>query len=255
MYTRRMGSATTDTRSCGIGIERAAPPEADDRDEHEFFDCVRREQWPLAFELLCLRYCDFMLGIARRYEVPGGVNTACDIVQEYLLALFRGFIEDRFTPPSHHLRHYLAMGLHRTGIACWRRESSRPAPGSLSEFDPGEFEPVDPEPERRSERHERVVLLAKALTRLPPKELETLHLRCVERLDHAGIAARLGIPVASVRTHLHRAKATLRVALKEVHHDRHRFLARDLEPTHDGGDPARDRAGESPPSIESIRRA
>lgn len=186
----------------------------------EFFESVRLGRWQKAFESLCDRHCAYMLSMARRYEIAGGMHSACDIVQEYLICLFRGFVEARFTLPTHHLRCYLAMGVHRVGSACRRREAVR---ATVERRDESVYErdPVDPRtaPPQISDR---IVWLASALPRLAPHHLEILRLRCVDGFDHESIAVRLGIPTESVRSRLRAAKAALRAALDRVHPRRER---------------------------------
>ena len=51
-----------------------------------------------------------------------------------------------------------------------------------------------------------------ALARLPKADRRLLHLRYVEDLTNETIAGLLGMPVGTVKTHLHRARSKLRMA-------------------------------------------
>lgn len=253
MYSRMLRNATGMDRSRidgSTGGRRGFGDTTAEDFDLEFFATVRRAQWPKAFELLCTSHADYMLSVARRYVVAGGVHSACDIVQEYLIALFLGFAENRFTLPHHHLRAYLAIGLHQMGCACRRRDLGRLASMAPSGGDATRLDPADPHAEARFGHTEAMTRVAHALARLRPVYLEVLHLRCVERLRHAQIAERMGIPKATVRTLLPRAREELRIALglpKENGNERQRVARASLrKPSDLGGSTTRDSACANP---------
>jgi len=58
--------------------------------------------------------------------------------------------------------------------------------------------------------------LAKALASLSRKQRDVLLLFAVAQLEYEEIAVALGMPVGTVRSTLHRARAKVRVALGQV---------------------------------------
>src|SRR5512133_978724 len=65
------------------------------------------------------------------------------------------------------------------------------------------------------ERREVAGALAAAVAALPPNYREVVHLFHVEHLSYKEIAATLDVPIGTVMTWLHRARAKLRAALSE----------------------------------------
>lgn len=63
------------------------------------------------------------------------------------------------------------------------------------------------------ERRETAVALAAAVAALPPNYREVIHLFHVEHLSYKEIAAALDVPIGTVMTWLHRARAKLRTSL------------------------------------------
>lgn len=63
---------------------------------------------------------------------------------------------------------------------------------------------------------ERIAAVRKALDELPPSQREALRLRIEEDLDHAQIAARLGINRQAVEVRLCKGRAALRERLAEI---------------------------------------
>jgi RNA polymerase sigma-70 factor (ECF subfamily) len=79
---------------------------------------------------------------------------------------------------------------------------------------PGEL--ADPEASRADdalERRETAIALARAVAELPPNYREVIHLFHVEHLSYKEIAATLDVPIGTVMTWLHRARAKLKVSL------------------------------------------
>jgi RNA polymerase sigma-70 factor, ECF subfamily len=66
------------------------------------------------------------------------------------------------------------------------------------------------------EHRETAATLAKAVEGLPPNYREVVHLFHVEHLSYKEIAATLDVPIGTVMTWLHRARARLRAALEQA---------------------------------------
>jgi RNA polymerase sigma-70 factor (ECF subfamily) len=71
-------------------------------------------------------------------------------------------------------------------------------------------------PDVALERREAAATLAKAVDALPPVQREVVHLFHVEHLSYKEIAATLDVPIGTVMTWLHRARARLRLALEQA---------------------------------------
>jgi RNA polymerase sigma-70 factor (ECF subfamily) len=65
-------------------------------------------------------------------------------------------------------------------------------------------------PEETAESHEALVKLARGVAGLRPEQRAAIALRYEAGLTYDQVAAAMGIPMNTVRTHLHRAKAALR---------------------------------------------
>ena len=63
---------------------------------------------------------------------------------------------------------------------------------------------------------ERITAVCKALGELPPSQRDAIRLRIEEGLDHAQIAARLGINRQAVEVRLCKGRAALRERLAEI---------------------------------------
>lgn len=73
----------------------------------------------------------------------------------------------------------------------------------------------EPGPEMRLEEAQALAWLSKAVENLKAEQRTVIALRYDAGLSYEQIARTLGIPVNTVRTHLHRAKAALRAAWEE----------------------------------------
>jgi RNA polymerase sigma-70 factor (ECF subfamily) len=88
---------------------------------------------------------------------------------------------------------------------------------------PDEFEAVSdrqdtsPLPETQVEEAELLQSLSRSVEGLPPIYRAVIALRYDAELSYEEIASALGLPVNTVRTHLHRAKLALRQTLKEAY--------------------------------------
>lgn len=67
----------------------------------------------------------------------------------------------------------------------------------------------------RVDAQRSVARLSAVLAKLPRRQRDVLMLFAVAELEYAEIAAALGIPLGSVQSSLHRARAKVRAALTE----------------------------------------
>lgn len=149
--------------------------------------------------------------------------TAEDVLQDTLLDALRGapgFVARGGATDPRAARAWLyTIARHRAGRLHRRRvgepahfedEESIEALGAAAGF--GE-EPASPE--RAFSAHEERVALEAALARLADADREVLVLRDVEGLSGEEAAEVLGIPLAAVKTRLHRARLRLAAAVRQ----------------------------------------
>jgi len=152
------------------------------RDRHEALDIVQ----------------DAMLQLARRYAGRPAAEWP---------ALFYRIVENR-------IRDWQRRQTVRNRLFFWREA---PAEDGEEREDPllRVADPVPGPAELLQQRH-GMQLLEQALRALPARQREAFELRIWEGLDVADTAAAMGCSEGSVKTHLHRALATLRQRLQGV---------------------------------------
>ena len=74
-------------------------------------------------------------------------------------------------------------------------------------------EEADAGPEQTAVRHEQVAEVVAAMAELPPAYRAALTLRHMQQLSYQEVADALDIPLGTVKTHLHRARAALKARL------------------------------------------
>jgi RNA polymerase sigma-70 factor (ECF subfamily) len=159
------------------------------------------------FDALVGPHLSCMLREARR--VLGTDDLAWDAVQETLLRFWRnGRIPDQ--PRSALLRVVRPASLQILRSRRRRhRHEDRAAAGRAEEPPPPDCE----DPVCAHERHEFRARLDAAIASLPAACRSAVRLRVTDELDYEQIAARLGVPVGTVRSRLARARELLREAL------------------------------------------
>jgi RNA polymerase sigma-70 factor (ECF subfamily) len=152
-----------------------------------------------------------VLGYAlRRCSEPAD---AADVLAETFLVAWRR-LDD--VPAGEHDERPWLLGVARRVLANQRRGAARRS--RLSERLGCELAAVEPP---LDELGGSGGVVSEALARLAPDDRELLTLTSWEGLDPAQIAAALGVPGATVRSRLHRARARLRdelAALGMTHH-------------------------------------
>lgn len=136
---------------------------------------------------------DELLPMVRRLTTAVAPSVAEDATQEALLAIFRNLSELRnpeaIVAWTRKLTIRTALRLARAG----RRDQPLGA-GAASQVDPGE----------------QLIELVDALERLPAEQRTVVALRAIEGLSEQEVARVLDLPVGTVKSRLHRARASLR---------------------------------------------
>ncbi|MEV0582267.1 RNA polymerase sigma factor [Nonomuraea sp. NPDC050310] len=137
------------------------------------------------------------------YRLAGDRGTAEEILQDTLLAVWRSAhsFQGRSSPST------WLFGVARRQAHNRLRLMPPPVPA-----EPYELADPEPGPEEAAVGAERV---QRALRRLPLQQREVLALSVLEDLSHQEIAEILAIPVGTVKSRLHHARATLRGCLDE----------------------------------------
>jgi RNA polymerase sigma-70 factor (ECF subfamily) len=149
-----------------------------------------------------------MLVVARR--ILGSDDLAWDAVQESLILLWH----------EEHAPHDLVGWLVRTVVHRSLHHARSQRRRRLHEERGGEWaRERDDDPSRAAQLVELAQCVERALAQLPEPFQSTLRLRDVDGLEYAEIAERLELPVGTVRSRLHRARALLRPLLATLVHD------------------------------------
>jgi RNA polymerase sigma-70 factor (ECF subfamily) len=170
----------------------------------------------LAFAALVERYQGPAFNFA--YRFLGNYDDAVDAAQQGFIQLHASLATLDLDRP---LRPWLFRVIRNRAIDLLRRRRSGGI-GGFQEGDTGEpsIEEVipdpDPLPEDLAERADLQHLLVAAIRRLPARYRDVVSLRYTTDMTFGEIADVLGIPENTAKIHFHRAKAQLRVALRDL---------------------------------------
>ena len=150
------------------------------------------------------RYASRLYGLGLR--LMGDAGMAEELVQETFLRLWRS--AGRYEPERGSVRTFLFAIARRVAVDLLRRTGSRPLPTG----------PAGEESAGGEEAFDALVLgldVRDALGALAPKHREVLELILDEDLAQAELAARLGVPVGTVKTRIFYGLRALRGELEE----------------------------------------
>jgi RNA polymerase sigma-70 factor (ECF subfamily) len=169
---------------------------------------------PGAFDVLLSRHERRVLRLATR--LLGDPESALDAAQETFVKAWRAL--PRFVGASRFSTWLTRIAINQCRNEIRRRRTVKHTrPLSLDECAPGEDRPRGdsvagdvPEPGRFAEGRETASAFRAAMDALDPDEREVLILKEVEDMGYEGIAEVLAVPVGTVRSRLHRARAELK---------------------------------------------
>ncbi len=164
-----------------------------------------------AFGKLALKYQDRVYNLT--LPIVGNPEDALDVTQEtFIQALshLEGFRRtSRFYTWLYRIAYNCAVGALR------RRRRAVSVDAVVEEFGDS-FESCVEAPDARSIRSDNVRILRAALAKLPDEYRIPLTLREIEGANYEQIADTLSVPIGTVRSRLHRARAALREALERA---------------------------------------
>jgi RNA polymerase sigma factor (sigma-70 family) len=172
----------------------------------------------LAFEALVARYHRPIYHFA--YRLLGRAEDAEDATQDVFIQVYRALPRARLDVP---LRPWIYRIARNRCLDRLKRQRavvfSALAAADDDETGVPDLPDADPLPDELAERADLQRLLSAAIEALAPAYREVVALRYAGDLAFGEIAVVLGMPENSVKTRFQRAKAMLRVALRDLAHD------------------------------------
>ena len=170
-----------------------------------------------AYSVLVQRYQRSVFNlIVRMVRDPGEAE---DLAQDAFVKAFRRL---RTFDPQYRFASWLLKIAHNTAIDYLRRRRPDTIPleptmrQAWSAPGPGPWPAPPPDPEVETAHGELAAVLESALSRLRPDYRRVVVLRYQEDLNHEEISEITGLPVGTVKSHLHRARAEMAAHLSEL---------------------------------------
>ena len=136
----------------------------------------------------------------------GRNGEADEVLQETFLCVARH--AEQYSPRGR-FRSWLMRIARNRCLNCLEARRLRRAVLARGGSDAGEIASPEPSPARLAEAHETHANLREALGRLPDRQRETLALYAFEHMTYREIAEVLDMPINTVKTLIHRARAEL----------------------------------------------
>ncbi len=147
-----------------------------------------------------------MYNIALR--ITNDADAASDCAQETFIRAYRGLHQYDPALPFAPWLYRIATNASLNHVQRWHAHES---PVEELPESPG---PDEEGPEQAAIRTEEVSEVLAAMAELPPRYRAALTLRHLQQLSYQEVADALGIPLGTVKTHLHRARGQLRARLE-----------------------------------------
>jgi len=159
-----------------------------------------------AFAGLVERYGGRVYNIALR--ITNDADAAADCAQETFIRAYRALHQYDPSLPLGPWLYRIATNASLNHVQRWHAHES-----PVEEL-PERPEPDESGPELTAIRTEELSEVLAAMRELPPHYRAALTLRHLQQLSYQEVADALGIPLGTVKTHLHRAKRRLRELLE-----------------------------------------
>jgi RNA polymerase sigma-70 factor (ECF subfamily) len=158
-----------------------------------------------AFSTLVERYGGRVYNIALR--ITNDSDAAADCAQEAFIRAYRALHQYDPNLPFGPWLYRIATNASLNHVQRWHAHET-----PVEEF-PESAEPDEAGPESSALRREELDEVVAALAELPVHYRAALTLRHFQQLSYQEVADALGIPLGTVKTHLHRARAALKARL------------------------------------------
>ncbi|MDP9265822.1 MAG: sigma-70 family RNA polymerase sigma factor [Chloroflexota bacterium] len=165
-----------------------------------------------AYATLVERYGGRVYNIALR--TTGDADAASDCAQEAFIRAYRALHQYDPAQPFGPWLFRIATNASLNQVQRWHAHQT-----AVDEV-PDMREPEETGPEQSAVRREEMGEVLAALAELPASYRAALTLRHLQQLSYREVAESLGLPLGTVKTHLHRARAALRAKLAERGHAR-----------------------------------
>ena len=158
-----------------------------------------------AFSTLVERYGGRVYNIALR--ITNDSDAANDCAQEAFIRAYRALHQYDPSLPFAPWLYRITTNASLNYVQRWHAHET-----PVEEF-PESPEPDEAGPESSALRREELDEVLAAMAELPAHYRAALTLRHMQQLSYQEVADALGIPLGTVKTHLHRARAALKVRL------------------------------------------
>ncbi len=159
-----------------------------------------------AFAALVERYGGRVFNIALR--IAGDRDAADDCAQEAFVRAYRALHQYDPAYPFGPWLYRIVTNTSLNHVQRWRRHES-----TSDDDAPDIAEPAESGPEDFTIRREEVSEVLTAMSEISPAYRAALTLRHIPQLSYQEVADALGLPLGTVKTHLHRARSALRAQL------------------------------------------
>jgi RNA polymerase sigma-70 factor (ECF subfamily) len=158
-----------------------------------------------AFATIVERYGGRVYNIA--YRITNDPAAAADVAQEAFIRAYRALHQYDASLPFGPWIYRIATNASLNHVQRWHAHET-----PVEEL-PESPEPDEASPEASALRREELGEVLAAIAELPPHYRAALTLRHLQQLSYQEVADALGIPLGTVKTHLHRARAALKTRL------------------------------------------
>lgn len=164
-------------------------------------------------------YQERVYGVA--FKLLGNREDAAEVAQEAFMRTFWKITGFRAEAHFYTWLYRITLNLCHDRLARRKREGPRSAPPNPEDSPDNpspELQIADPaaSPREQAAQSERIGLIRQALARLGEKDFQLLILREFDHLSYDELSMVLGVPLGTVMSRLHRARAALTEELKRL---------------------------------------
>ena len=141
------------------------------------------------------------------YRITGDTDAANDCAQEAFIRAYRALHQYDPALPFGPWLYRITTNASLNHVQRWHAHEN-----PVEEL-PETPDDIDEGPEATTLRREQVSEVVAAMNELPPAYRAALTLRHMQQLSYQEVSDALGIPLGTVKTHLHRARAALKARL------------------------------------------